>query len=91
MRHHTRVLNLEASSEIAGWSRSRTIEELPAANLKDVQVYVLGVDGAGEDIRLLVWIAPILERLLRANRSASHGIFRSPRIGTLGFTIVSPT
>jgi hypothetical protein len=49
MRHHTLELNLESSSKMAAWSRNQAMQEIPVADLKDVRVYALGVDGAVRD------------------------------------------
>jgi hypothetical protein len=49
MRHHTRGLDLESPSKIAAWPRSRISQEIFLADLKGVQVYALGIDGAGKD------------------------------------------
>jgi hypothetical protein len=49
MRHHTRDLDLESSSKITAWSRARINREISVADLKNAQVYALGVDGARKD------------------------------------------
>jgi hypothetical protein len=49
MRHHTHDLDLETPLEIAAWSPTGFSEKLPVADLKDVQVYALAVDGAGKN------------------------------------------
>jgi hypothetical protein len=49
MRHHTPDLNLESSARLLTQLRARLLRDHSAAGLRNVRVYVLGVDGAQKD------------------------------------------
>jgi hypothetical protein len=50
MRHHTRNLDLESPSMVPDFDRMPPNTEALAASLPGVEVYALGVDGAGQSI-----------------------------------------
>jgi hypothetical protein len=48
MRQHTRTLNLESDNLVRGFSATRKKTGLAPARLQHVEVYAIGVDGAGK-------------------------------------------
>ncbi|HEY6351387.1 MAG TPA: hypothetical protein VI636_18440 [Candidatus Angelobacter sp.] len=51
MRHHTRELDLESGSSVSAFRRLEGRRRaMPVASLRGVEVYALGVDGAGKPI-----------------------------------------
>ena len=77
MRHHTKELDLESSQVLATLQRTGEVHGIMKADLPGVQVFALGVDGAGKSVVYWQTLERILEGIFLEFRSSVRHLLRS--------------